>query len=218
LPGAFAFLAMAAAAQSAPPTEPPRFMVVVDAAHGGDDAGGKTGNQVEKAYTLALAAKLRALLGARGMQVTLTRESDATVDADRRAELANHANAQVCLSLHATTAGSGVHLFVSSQPAAQPERFLPWKTAQGAWVNHSMELSGVLDAALTHAGITVTLGRTALPGIDSMTCPAVAVEIAPEKAQDAAGLDDTAYQTRVLKALAAALVQWREELKEVRQP
>ncbi len=97
----------------APPAAP-RFVVVLDAAHGGDDAGARLGDEAEKAYTLALSIKLRSLLMARGFVVVTTRESDATVDPDRRAEIANHANAQACLSLHAAESGSGVHLFVSS--------------------------------------------------------------------------------------------------------
>jgi N-acetylmuramoyl-L-alanine amidase len=47
-----------------------------------------------------------------------------------------------------------------------------------------------------------------------MSCPAVAVEIAPEMGPDkkaAAGLDDPGYQARVAEALAAALVEWRSE-------
>jgi hypothetical protein len=32
--------------------------------------------------------------------------------------------------------------------------------------------------------MSVTLGRTALPAVDSMTCPAVAVEVAPERGPD----------------------------------
>ena len=79
----------------------PRFVVVLDAAHGGDDPGARLSNgQQEKAYTLALSVRLRSLLMARGIAVVTTRESDTTVDADRRAEIANHANAQACLSLH----------------------------------------------------------------------------------------------------------------------
>jgi N-acetylmuramoyl-L-alanine amidase len=49
-----------------------------------------------------------------------------------------------------------------------------------------------------------------LPTIDSMTCPAVAVEIAPERSasqQTTAWLNDANYQARV----AAALVEWRAE-------
>ncbi len=73
--------------------------------------------------------------------------------------------------------------------------------------------------------MSVILGRTALPAIDSMACPAVAVEVTPErgaKAQEDAqgedGLDDTGYQARVAEALAAALVEWRQNAMGEGQP
>jgi N-acetylmuramoyl-L-alanine amidase len=190
-------------------------MVVLDAAHGGDDAGGHLAdNQLEKNFTLALSARLRSLLGARGIQVVLTRESDTTIDPNRRAEIANRAKAQVCLTLHATESGAGVHLYASSLAPAPQTHFAAWKTAQAGWVTRSLALTGVLNAALQHASVSVTLGRATLPGMDSMTCPAVAVEIAPERDanhQTSASLSDADYQARVASALAAALVQWRTE-------
>ena len=211
-----------AQAPPAPPAPAPRFVVVLDAAHGGDDPGGRLNNQAEKDVTLALSVRLRSLLSARAIPVFTTRESDATVNLNRRAEIANRANAQACLSLHASQSGAGVHLMVSSLAPAQPARFVPWKTAQAAWVTRSLALAGVLNSALLHAGFNVTLGRMTLPAVDSMTCPAVAVEIAPETGQASAsgspttgGLDDPAYQARFAEALAAALLEWRSE---VRQP
>jgi len=202
-------------AQPSPPAPQARFVVVLDAAHGGDDTGGRlNGGQLEKAYTLALSVRLRSLLAARGIQVVTTRESDATVDANKRAEIANHAQARACLSLHASESGSGIHLFASSLTPAQPTRFVAWKTAQAASVTRSLALAGVLNSALLHAGMSVTLGRTTLPVLDSMTCPAVAVEVAPERntqQEISAGLDDKNYQARVASALAAALVEWRGE-------
>jgi len=224
----FAFLP--APAQSPPA---PRFVVVLDAAHGGDDLGARLGNQSEKDYTLALSVKLRSLLMARGISVVTTRESGADVDADRRAEIANRANAAACLNLHAalvsSTSGPAVHLFISSLPPAADARFpplrprlfeppvagdpgfVPWRTAQSAWIRRSTELAGVLNSALTHAGITVTLGQTALPAIDSMACPAVAVEIAPQRQTDATSADDAGFEAKVAEALAAALVEWRAD-------
>ncbi len=104
-----------ALAQQVPAAPSPRFMVVLDAAHGGDEPGGRFNDgQVEKAVTLALSVRLRSLLAARGIQVVTTRESDANVEPARRAEIANHANAQACLSLHATEIGAGIHLYASS--------------------------------------------------------------------------------------------------------
>jgi N-acetylmuramoyl-L-alanine amidase len=176
---------------------------------------------MEKTYTLALSVRLRSLLAARGIQVLTTRESDASIDLNRRAEIANHARAQACLSLHASESGSGVHLFASSLAPAQPARFPAWKTAQAAWVTRSLALVGVLNSAFVHAGMSVTLGRTALPAVDSMTCPAVAVEIAPERDSSravTAALDDPAYQARVAEALAAALLECRAEAWRTEAP
>ena len=205
------------------PPPPPRFVVLLDAAHGGDDPGGTLKTQAEKQFTLALSVRLRSLLAARGIQVVTTRESDSTVDLNRRAEIANHANAQACLSLHASESGAGAHLFVSSLPPGQPARFSAWKTAQAAWVTRSLALAGTLNSSLLQSGMTVTLGRTALLAVDSMTCPAVAIEIAPERGADhqtTADLDDADYQARVASAITAALLEWRsgEWRTEARRP
>ncbi len=133
------------------------------------------GNQAEKDYTLALSVKLRSLLVARGIAVVTTRESDA--DCGRRAPRRDRQPRQ-CRGLPEPAcgagllkSGSGVHLFVSSLPSGADTRFVPWKTAQAAWITRSLALAGVLNSALTHAGMAVTLGRTALPAIDSMACP-----------------------------------------------
>jgi len=204
------------------PTAPSdHFVVVLDAAHGGDDPGARLGDEAEKNFTLALSVRLRSLLAARGVAVVTTRESDATINMNRRAEIANHASAQACLILHASQAGSGAHLFVSSLAPAQHSLFHPWRTAQAEWIARSLSLAGVLNSALTQAAFTVTLGRSALPAIDSMTCPAVAVEIAPARSSaesGSAGSDDTDYQLRIAQALAAALVEWRSDDRGNRLP
>jgi len=189
--------------------------VVLDAAHGGDDSGGRlANNQLEKSFTLALSVRLRSLLAARGIQVVTTRDSDTTVDPVKRAEIANRAQAQACLSLHATESGSGVYLFASSLAPAAAARFTAWKTAQSAWVMRSLKMEGVLNSALLNAGMSVTMARTSVTAVDSMTCPAVAVEIAPEQNsghETIAVLNDKNYQARVAAALAAALLEWRTD-------
>jgi N-acetylmuramoyl-L-alanine amidase len=210
-------------AAQAPPAPTARFVVVLDAAHGGSDQGANLAagstetssqNQPEKIFTQAFVQRLRALLTARGITVVTTREGDASVDASHRAEQANRARAQACLSLHASTSGTGVHLYASSLAPSEPTRLVAWKTAQAGYVTRSLALAGSLNAALGHAQVPVTLGRTALAGVDSMACPAVAVEIAPlltSSHTQATPLSDQAYQVRVAGALAAALVEWRSE-------
>lgn len=202
-------------ATGAPAAAAPRMVVVIDPAHGGDDTGGHLSDGAyEKAATLALGVRLRSLLAARGFQVVMTRESDATAAPDQRATIANRAEARACISLHAAETGSGVHLYASNLTPAAPARFMPWKTAQAAWVTKSLALTGALNSALQHGSVPVTLGRTALPGIDSMTCPAVALELAPERDGDGkltAEPDNADYQARVAAVLAAALLEWRAE-------
>ena len=208
-----------AVAQSSPnPAPAQRFTVLLDAAHGGDDAGGRLASgQMEKAATLALSVRLRSLLAARGMAVVTTREGDVTVDPLKRAETADHARAAACLSLHVTESGSGIHLFTSSLMPAQPQRFAAWKTAQAGWITQSLALAGAMNSALLHEGFNVTLSRTALIAVDNMTCPAIALEIAPVRGADgkvAAEPDDADYQAHVANALAAALLAWRMEPRQ----
>lgn len=220
--GAASVASLVCTAQSPPPA--PRFVVVLDAAHGGDDTGSHLDSgQLEKTVNLALSVRLRSLLAARGLQVVTTREADTSVSLDQRAAIANHANAGVCLSLHASETGSGVHLFASSLPPAQPTRFLAWKTAQGAWVTRSLGLAGAVNSALAHAGFSVTLGRIPLSGIESMTCPALAIEVAPQRDREekiTAEPDNPDYQATVANALAAAVLEWRSDptRTEARQP
>ena len=230
----FLSLALRAVAQQPPPkqqpTPPPnppagpRFVVVIDAAHGGEDTGAHlSSGQLEKAANLALSVRLRSLLAARGFQVVTTRENDSFIELSRRAELANHANAAACISLHATESGSGVHLFASSLAPANQTRFMPWKTAQAAWETRSLALAGAVNSALTHSGLNVTLGRIPLAGIESMTCPALAVELGPQRDADkkiTAEPDSPDYQAQVASALAAAVLEWRSDPNRMgaRQP
>jgi N-acetylmuramoyl-L-alanine amidase len=103
---------------------------------------------------------------------------------------------------------------LAEAPAGSPTSPISWKAAQASWVEQSVALAGVLNSALAHAGIPVIAGRTALPALDSMACPAVALEMAPLAAADheqGNSPADAEYQARVAEALAAAVVEWRAE-------
>jgi len=126
------------------------------------------------------------------------------------------------LSIHASEAGSGLHIFVSSVAPGGAGRFLPWKTAQSAFVTRSLRLAGTVNSALQHTTVAgggpmpATLGRVALPGVDSMTCPAVAIEMSPVRGPDrkvVTEVTDAEYQTQLVDALAAALLAWKTDLE-----
>lgn len=202
-------------AQQAPPAPAAHFTVFIDAAHGGGDSGAHINDStLEKNITLALSVRLRSLLSARGIDVATSRESDKDLDANRRAELANRASASACIVLHATASGIGVHLFLSSLTPAQAVRLAAWKAAQAPFIRQSASLAASVNSVLQQAGIPVTLARTSLPGLDSMTCPAIAVELATpaaEEGKSAPALSDAEYQAHLADLLATALITWRAE-------
>jgi len=200
-----------------PGVQPPRFLVVIDAAHGGSDIGARIGDEaLEKNITLGLAGRLRSTIHARGIDVVMTRTSDLNLAIANRAETANHAQASACLTIHATATGSGVHLYTSSLTPAPTQQFLPWTTAQAAYVTQSMKLESEIDTALAHAAIPVTLGKASVAPMDSIACPEVAVELAPlvgGHVTSANPVTDVSYQKTVVDAVAAALEQWRSDWK-----
>ncbi len=195
-------------------TVQPQFLVVLDAAHGGADTGAHLAAHLdEKDLVLALSIRLRSMLSARGVPVITTRESDTTLPPAKRAALANAQKPAACLILHASDSGSGIHLFTSSLPPGQPTTFLPWDQAQAAYLQKSLRWAAEINSAMTHAGVPVTLGRTAMQPLDNMTCPAAAVEIAPltKDGSITAALTDPDYQSRILAGLAAAIESWRRD-------
>jgi N-acetylmuramoyl-L-alanine amidase len=204
-----------------PPSAPqvaPRFLVLLDAAHGGNDIGARlTPALLEKDLTLDLSNRLRSMLAARSIQVTTTRDSDATLPAVNRAETANRTPFAACILIHATATGSGVHLYTSSLAPAPLVKFMQWETAQSAYVTQSLKLSSDIDSALAHAEIPVMLGRTSIQPMDSFACPAVAVEIAPLQAgasTKALPISDESYQRQILDALVAAINEWRNDWRQ----
>ncbi|HWB33065.1 MAG TPA: N-acetylmuramoyl-L-alanine amidase [Acidobacteriaceae bacterium] len=204
--------------QSSPASRP---VIVLDPAHGGADTGASLpGNLAEKDVTLAFAQKLRALLGPAGFTVITTRDSDPAVplSTDDRAQTANRAHALACIVLHATAAGSGVHVYTStlqpapaldadSVPAYAP---VPWESAQAAFVTQSRRLGDDLRETLTKSGASPLLGRAPLRPLDNLLCPAVALEIAPQSSGDGSStpVTDSGYQQTVAQAIVAALQAW----------
>ncbi len=198
--------------------KPARYAVLIDAEHGGSETGARLSDLLlEKDLTLALSVRLRSILSAHGILVVTTREDDSNPAPDARAGAANRAHPAACLLLHATTSGTGVHLYTSSlAPARAPGAgaLQPWATAQAAYLTQSLKLSSDLREALTHAAIPVTLGSVSIRPIDNMACPAVILEVAPllaHRGTPPAALGDAAYETRLVDALGGALEQWRAD-------
>lgn len=192
----------------------PRTLILLDPAHGGPDTGAHLPHSIlEKDVTLAFANRLRATLAAAGMAVITTRDADpATLfTADQRAGIANHAHPTACLLLHATDNGApGIHLITSALAPTDPQRITAWDTAQSAAIPQSLTLANALSLALTDAQVPVTITQAFTLPLDNLTCPAVAIEIAPltSLGSDPTPVTDPTYQQHIAQAIAAALTRW----------
>jgi N-acetylmuramoyl-L-alanine amidase len=198
------------------------MVILLDPGHGGLDSGSRISDAtLEKDVTLALAFRLRSLLSARGFAVVMTRDADSPSEPnaegtpltlDDRAGIANHTHAAACLLLHATGSGNGVHLYHSElrgtegSPAVQP-----WLTAQAAWVSQSQRLETELATALTRAGVALVTSSGSVRPVDSLSCPALVFELAPQ-GDDSDSINDADYQQRIAGAIAGAMVFWRNQV------
>jgi N-acetylmuramoyl-L-alanine amidase len=204
---------------SLPPLPFHSTTIVIDPAHGGADNGSRiSDNIVEKDVTLALAFRLRSLLTARGFNVVLTREDDKATNAsppfaplslDDRAGIANHERASACIFLHATSSGTGVHLYTSElTPAPGELPAAPWLILQAPWVTQSHHLAGRIADALNRSRIPLVDGYASIRPVDSTACPALVFELAP-RTDDPDSINDADYQQSIAQATANALILWK---------
>lgn len=202
-----------------PSPSPSRLVIFLDPAHGASDTGAHiTSSALEKDLNLTLASRLRPLLVSSGFSVLSSRDNDPAdpIPTDLRASEANHSRATACLILHSTAAGSGVHLFTSAlQPpdiSPPPYRPIPWNRAQALYVDQSLRFANLLGLALLKASLPATIETTSLRPLDNLTCPAVAIEVAPLLSGDKqppTSPDDATYQQHLAQAIASALMEWR---------
>ena len=208
---------------SLPPLQFHPTTIVIDPAHGGADNGSRiSDNIVEKDVTLAVAFRLRSLLTARGFSVVLTREDDkaaniappfAPLTLDDRAGIANHERGSACIFLHATSSGSGVHLYTSELALAAGEPSAgPWLTLQAPWVSQSQHLAGSIADALNRSRIPLVNGSASIRPVDSTACPALVFELAP-RTDDPDSINDDSYQQSIAQAAANALILWKDAVK-----
>lgn len=97
-----------------------RFVVVIDAGHGGKDGGAIRDGYKEKDINLGVALALGRMIedNYKNVKVIFTRKTDVFVDLDRRAQIANKAKANLFICIHTnstaakTTAASGADSYI----------------------------------------------------------------------------------------------------------
>lgn len=212
-----------AISKKVPPSER-KFLVLIDPAHGGADAGATIQSisgraAAEKAVTLALAQQLRSALAARQIDARLTRDADTAVSYAQRAAQTTELSPAVCLRLHATGLEAGVHVFYPLQQFALPNHSSveQWTASEATPSHDSLRLGLTVRSVLKKSRIPATLNPAAEPVLSRDHCTAVVVEFGPlrEGYSTPVPSSDAGYQERVTAALTDALDQWRTDRREL---
>jgi N-acetylmuramoyl-L-alanine amidase len=199
-----------------PVPTPPRFLIVIDAAHGGADPGAViTPTLSEKDVVLAFARRLKATLDNQGVTTVLLRDSDSTLSFDQRTVAVNSSHAALVISVHATSSSSVLHVYTALLTPVPRTPFLPWDTAQAAFLDQSQAAAGAIAKELSARNISSSFLSASLRPLNGFARPAVAIELAP-----AEGKGDSlillSYQQPIVSAVAAGIIDMRSTLESSR--
>jgi len=193
----------------------PRYLVVIDPGHGGDDTGAKLGDKlVEKDVTLAFARRLRAALAERGITAHLLRDGDATIASEQRAASANNLHASIYVSVHAGTPGTGVRLYTSmlAEAVQKPAAFYPWETAQSFFMRPSRIVAQAAVEELGKRKVGVLLMPANIRPMNSVAAAVIGVELAAP-ANEPERMTSGRYQEPIAAAVAQGIVNARPTLE-----
>jgi len=196
----------------------PRFLVLIDPAHGGEDNGAAIAPDIpEKDVVLSLARRLQRELTNRGIPSSLLRNSDTAISLEQRAVTANAARPALYVALHAANSGRGVHVFTAMVDAisVSSRDFLPWESAQSSYLDSSMAVAGSVAAELEARKLPSTLLTAPLRPMTNVAAPAIAVEMAAP-GESVAEIWKPAYQEQVAQSVAAGIAAMRGKIAEVR--
>lgn len=140
-----------------------RPIVVIDAGHGGEEAGVVHGDILEKDVILRVAFNMAAEFVKHGFDVRLTRTGDYNVAWDRRREIAEDAGADLLLMLHAM--GNDDESIHGAEIYFQEENAISSRAAR------------LVGAEMEESGTAVALLPRPWPFLQSTTVPTVMIEL-----------------------------------------
>lgn len=193
-----------------PVTTPPKPLIMIDPAHGGTESGAVLNPTIlEKDVTLALARRLRIDLATRGFVAELVRDSDVNLSTDDRAAKANAAHPAIYVCLHVTSQSGdiGIYTAMLAENGETDGPFIDWNTAQFSFLPASRTAQQEIAEAMQKSGMPARSLSAPLRPLGNVTSPALAIELAPTKA-DVSLLSASDFQQNVSTALANGIVQF----------
>lgn len=175
-----------------------RVLVVIDPGHGGRDPGAiGIGGLREIDVVMPVSLEVARLLEEQGLQVVMTRQDDRTLDLEPRVQIANRANADIFVSIHANAISmsrpdvNGLETYYyssSGQPLA-------------AFIQASMlEATGMRDRGVKRARFYV---------LRNTNMPAALVEVGfVTGEEDAPRLSDPDFHRLIARAIARGILQY----------
>ncbi|MDB9304755.1 MULTISPECIES: N-acetylmuramoyl-L-alanine amidase [Cyanophyceae] len=183
--------------QPAPrPVPKTRAIVMIDPGHGGKDPGAiGIGSLREKDVILPISKRIAAILQQNGVQAVLTRDSDYFVSLQGRVDLAQRANADLFVSIHANAISM-------SRPDVNGLETYYYDSGQS--------LASSIHRSITQ-NVTIRdrkVRRARFYVLRKSSMPSVLVEVGfVTGAEDAARLRTTAYQNQMADAIARGILQ-----------
>lgn len=173
--------------------------IVIDPGHGGRDPGAiGVGGLREKDVTSAIAYEVARILEQSGAQVVLTRSDDREIDLAPRVQIAERANADLFVSIHANS------ISLSRPEVNGLETYYHSSGNRLAQVIHQsiLRLVTMPDRGVRQARFHVLVNTS---------MPSVLVETGfVTGAQDARNFNDPAWRTRMAQGIAAGILQYAQ--------
>ncbi|MEH2347101.1 MAG: N-acetylmuramoyl-L-alanine amidase [Nostoc sp.] len=175
-----------------------RVVVIIDPGHGGKDSGAVgIGGALEKDVILPIGKKLAAILQQNGIQVVMTRDSDYFVTLPGRVQLAERANANVFVSIHANSAG-----------ASRPDV----NGLEVYYYDSGLDLARVVRSSILQSIGTLKdrgVRRARFYVLRKSSMPSILVETGYMTGrEDMARLRTSAYQNQMAEAIARGVLQY----------
>lgn len=180
------------------PISPERYLIVLDAGHGGSSSGAYYEDTAEKDLNLSMTRKVRDILRSLGYRTLMTREGDVDVGLQKRADIANAANADIFVSIHCNAApnypnAQGLHVYHYPGSATGAALAQAIQTPACAF-------TGARDRGIASEDFAV---------VRETHMPAVLVETGfMTNSAELQRLRDDTYQTNMARGIAQGIIQY----------